>query len=270
MSRSTSIFGRPTISNKVSLFRQKYQPIIPKIVQISSYTDTETPITIDSYSYTDPLYKTDSYTYTDPLYKTDSYTYTDPLYKTDSYTYTEKINKNDASTEAYNENDISIPINLMSSLNTINTNYISNLASKKYESIPTEFNNYLQLYNIVNTFANETTNNNFKTFLDITLGSLKGAVETYSLYSRNIDLTNNNNILTNRIEEITRGVNKQKTISNVTGQLSMQKTFTIAPLFSHYISTYGMPEYGEGFDPEKLSNILTILNENGIDPYKIQ
>ncbi len=219
MSRSTSIFGRPTSTNKVSLFRQKYQPIIPKIVQISSYTG--------------------------------------------------EISKNDASTEAYNEYDITIPEDIISSLDIINTKYISNLASKKYESIPKEFNNYLQLYNIVNTFANETPNNNFKTFLNITLGSLKGAVEVYSLFNQNIDLTNNNNILTNKMNEVLRGENIHRPISNVTGKLSMQKSFTISPLFSYYIATYGMPEYGAGFDPDKLSNILNILNENGIDPYKI-
>jgi hypothetical protein len=30
---------------------------------------------------------------------------------------------------------------------------------------------------------------------------------------------------------------------------------------------YGMPAYGVGFDPVKLSIISNILIENGIDPY---
>ena len=56
--------------------------------------------------------------------------------------------------------------------------------------------------------------------------------------------------------------------SAATGTLAMEKVFNLTPLFSYYINTYGLPEYGKGFDPERLSNILNILNENGINPYE--
>jgi hypothetical protein len=53
-----------------------------------------------------------------------------------------------------------------------------------------------------------------------------------------------------------------------TGQLSVNKTFKLAPVFNLYILIYGMPEFGVGFDQIKISYLIDILKQNGIDPYK--
>ena len=155
----------------------------------------------------------------------------------------------------------------LDSLNTINTDYLQLLATKQYANIPSEFSTYIELYDSVYGIQKETTNENLSLLLDIALNGLKGSVETQSLFTQNISLALNNNVLENRIDEILSGKNETTAMSSGTGTLQMTKTFTLAPLFSYYIVVFGMPAYGVGFDPKKLSIILDILNENGIDPY---
>lgn len=226
-----SLLGNPTISTKTSLFRQKRLPII----KIKASTTTSTA-TIDLYP------QIEMETQTRPI-----------MY--------------DASIEAFEENELILSNNTFNSINTINDDYLINLANKKYDNIPKDFNNYIKLYDYINKIRNQSNNINFKVFLNITINSLKGAVEAHSLYSQNKNLTKSIETLNKTIDTF----NTQKNIANVTnatGTLTMEKTFTMTPLFSHYIQTYGLPDYGEGFDPEKLSNIMNILNEQNIDTYE--
>ena len=221
-----SLLGNPTMSTRTSLFRQKRIPII----KIKTSTAT---IDVSTEAY-EPIS-----TQTRPI-----------MY--------------DASIEALEENELILSNNTFNSINIINDNYLINLANKKYDNIPKDFNNYIKLYDYINKIRNESNNINFKVFLNITINSLKGAVEAHTLYSQNKNLTKSIETLNKTIDTF----NTQKNISNVTnatGTLTMEKTFTMTPLFSQYIETYGLPEYGEGFDPEKLSNIMNILNEDNID-----
>lgn len=221
-----SLLGNPTMSTRTSLFRQKRIPII----KIKTSTAT---IDVSTEAY-EPIS-----TQTRPI-----------MY--------------DASIEAFEENELILSNNTFNSIKIINDNYLINLANKKYDNIPKDFNNYIKLYDYINKIRNESNNINFKVFLNITINSLKGAVEAHTLYSQNKNLTKSIETLNKTIDTF----NTQKNISNVTnatGTLTMEKIFTMTPLFSEYIKTYGLPEYGEGFDPEKLSNIMNILNEDNID-----
>ena len=230
-----SLLGNPTMSTKTSLFRQKRLPII-KIKASTTTSTTTSTATIDLYP------QIEMETQTRPI-----------MY--------------DASIEAFEENELILSNNTFNSINTINNDYLINLANKKYDNIPKDFNNYIKLYDYINKIRNQSNNINFKVFLNITINSLKCAVEAHSLYSQNKNLTKSIETLNRTIDTF----NTQKNITNVTnatGTLTMEKTFTMTPLFSHYIQTYGLPDYGEGFDPEKLSNIMNILNEQNIDPYE--
>ena len=53
-----------------------------------------------------------------------------------------------------------------------------------------------------------------------------------------------------------------------TGQMSVVKTFKLAPVYNYYITVYGMPQNGVGFDPIKLSYLANVLTLNNINPYK--
>jgi hypothetical protein len=157
--------------------------------------------------------------------------------------------------------------NVIDVLNEIDTRYTSNIANQQYQLIPTDLERYLVLHNTIYTTQNQQTNTNIVKLFKITNDGLHGSINTYALYTSNIQLSLNNILLQRRIEEILSGKNEQQAMSNTTGQFTATQTFVLAPLFSYYIVMYGMPAYGVGFDPVKLSIISNILTENGIDPY---
>jgi hypothetical protein len=157
--------------------------------------------------------------------------------------------------------------NVIDVLNEIDTRYTSNIANQQYQLIPSDLERYLVLHNTIYTTQNQQTNTNIVKLFKITNDGLHGSINTYALYTSNIQLSLNNILLQRRIEEILSGKNEQQAMSNTTGQFTATQTFVLAPLFSYYIVMYGMPAYGVGFDPVKLSIISNILTENGIDPY---
>jgi hypothetical protein len=157
--------------------------------------------------------------------------------------------------------------NVIDVLDEIDTRYTSNIANQQYQLIPSDLERYLVLHNTIYTTQNQQTNTNIVKLFKITNDGLHGSINTYALYTSNIQLSLNNILLQRRIEEILSGKNEQQAMSNTTGQFTATQTFVLAPLFSYYIVMYGMPAYGVGFDPVKLSIISNILTENGIDPY---
>lgn len=159
-------------------------------------------------------------------------------------------------------NEISSEISreLTNSIRVINNEYISNLLNKNYQSIPSDYNKYLNLYNSLLNELEKTKDNNIKILINMTLSGLKASLDSYSLYNENQNLVKSNEILNNKIEEVLSNKNEKNVISNTTGQIEINKTFELAPLFSKYIEVYGMPEFGEGFNEIKLNEIRKILN----------
>jgi hypothetical protein len=157
--------------------------------------------------------------------------------------------------------------NVIDILDEIDTRYTSNIANQQYQLIPTDLERYLVLHNTVYDTQLRQTNTNIVKLFKITNDGLHGSINTYALYTSNIQLSLNNILLQKKIDEILSGKNEQQAMSNTSGQFTATQTFVLAPLFSYYIVMYGMPAYGVGFDPVKLSIISNILTENGIDPY---
>jgi len=157
--------------------------------------------------------------------------------------------------------------NVIDVLDEIDTRYTSNIANQQYQLIPSDLERYLVLHNTIYDTQNRQTNTNIVKLFKITNDGLHGSINTYALYTSNIQLSLNNILLQKKIDEILSGKNEQQAMSNTTGQFTATQTFVLAPLFSYYIVMYGMPAYGVGFDPVKLSIISNILIENGIDPY---
>ena len=157
--------------------------------------------------------------------------------------------------------------NVIDVLNEIDTRYTSNIANQQYQLIPTDLERYLVLHNTIYDTQSRQTNTNIVKLFKITNDGLHGSINTYALYTSNIQLSLNGILLQKKIDEILSGKNEQQAMSNADGQFTATQTFVLAPLFSYYIVMYGMPAYGVGFDPVKLSIISNILVENGIDPY---
>jgi hypothetical protein len=157
--------------------------------------------------------------------------------------------------------------NVIDVLNEIDTRYTSNIANQQYQLIPSDLERYLVLHNTIYDTQTRQTNTNIVKLFKITNDGLHGSINAYALYTSNVQLSLNNILLQKKIDEIMSGKNEQQAMSNTTGQFTATQTFVLAPLFSYYIIMYGMPAYGVGFDPVKLSIITNILIDNGIDPY---
>ena len=153
------------------------------------------------------------------------------------------------------------------SINRARNEYTTFLANRQYQSIPTDLNQSLLLYDNIYQQRSLATNTNLLILLQITMDGIQGTMNAYTIYTQNISLTLNNIILEKRIDDILSGKNEVKAISDTCGQFTATKTFVLAPLFSYYIMMYGLPAFGVGFDSEKLATILKVLVANGIDPY---
>lgn len=164
---------------------------------------------------------------------------------------------------------ISITLLELESLRTIQTLYTSQLANRNYANIPIDLTKYLKLREIASTAQIKYKSNSALAVLfQITVDGITGTINTYGLNTLNIETQVQNTYLQGVIEEIISGINVTKAFDENVGTLSMSKTFELAPLFRYYISLYGVPEIGVGFDPVKLALVLTALQNSGIDPYK--
>lgn len=152
-------------------------------------------------------------------------------------------------------------------INRARNEYTTFLANRQYQSISTDLNKSLILYDEIYQQKATATNSNLLILLQITMDGIQGTMNAYTLYTQNISLTLNNIILEKKIEDILSGKNEKNAMSDTCGQFTATKTFVLAPLFSYYIMMYGLPAFGVGFDPEKLATILKVLTSNGIDPY---
>jgi hypothetical protein len=156
---------------------------------------------------------------------------------------------------------------LTTSLETVQKNYVVHMASKNFNLISSDIDQILTIYNQLYTLQESRKNANVILLLQIAMDSLQSSMNIYVIYTQNIELHLKNVLLEQKVDEILSGKNEMLTISDTSGQIEITKTFTLAPLFSYYIMLYGMPEFGVGFDPIKLSTIKKVLEDFGINPY---
>ena len=156
----------------------------------------------------------------------------------------------------------------MKALKAVQEFYTMNLASKNYDKIPTDYTKFLHLFHTIRLSYNKASSHNMRLLLKISEEGLVGAMNAYGLNFTTVETKLQNTMLKQTIEDILSGKNVKNAFGNSTGQLTIKKSFTLAPLFSYYILLYGMPEPGVGFDQNKLSILLEIFEKNGMNPYK--
>jgi len=156
----------------------------------------------------------------------------------------------------------------LSILRIIETQYGANMANKTYENIPSNYNNYTDLVANLKIIQTKTTNSTLTLLLKIAEETLVGAVNSYALYGDNLLLQVDKSNLEKRVNDILTDKNT-KLVENTFSysNMSVQKTFKLAAVFNYYIMIYGLPVQGVGFDPVKISFLVNILTEKGIDPY---
>ena len=163
---------------------------------------------------------------------------------------------------------INITLEELQSLYVIQDLYTSKLANKTYENIPTDLTQYLQLRSAAySARIKYGSNPALAVLFQITVDSITGAINAYGLNTLNIQTQVQNTYLQNTLQEIISGVNITKAFGETSGTLAMSRSFDLAPLFRYYISLYGVPVAGAGFDPVKLALVLMALQNSGIDPY---
>ena len=157
--------------------------------------------------------------------------------------------------------NLQIISDISNSLVSIQEQYINNIINKNYVNIPS-YNNYLYLYEAITNQINSTQNTSIKLLLMITLGSLQTSNQAHILHEENAFLQESNANLQQQIEEILSNKNENYAFTTH-GQYNLTQDYTLAPIFTEYIQTYGLPAYGEGFDPDKLL-IIKSKNANTI------
>lgn len=131
--------------------------------------------------------------------------------------------------------------------------YCTPLSQKQWEKINTDENLYLEtLGKLLSVDLNEPQ---LKLLLSISEDALTGSVNSIPTYTKLIYNELKKYELNAEISDILSNKNVESVLSLAVGNLQFVKTMTLPPLFSRYITIYGMPKFGVGFDPLKIAFI---------------
>lgn len=166
------------------------------------------------------------------------------------------------------QQELQFGADLTSALNIIENQYVSKEAAKKYLEIPELMSQYLRLNDTMTASIVKQRNTNLRLLFQIANDGLLGALNSKTLNADNVDLNFQKLMLNKKVDDILAGKNEVKALGDTSGEISISKTFKLAPLYSYYIYLYGMPDYGVGFNAAKLSLLVAIMNKYGINPYK--
>lgn len=138
--------------------------------------------------------------------------------------------------------------------------YALMLAQKKYENLPKNYTQYIDLLNQLK--AIQINDPQLRLLIDVAENALVGSVNVGALYTNYAYNEIKVALLNKRIKEILSDKNSKQTASNVSGQFTATQMFTLSPIFSYYIYLYGIPEFGVGFDPMKMSFVRSLPQFN--------
>jgi hypothetical protein len=169
--------------------------------------------------------------------------------------------------ETASAQDLQFDRDLIRTLKKIELDYVKNMAERKYLQISQDMDKYLTLDYQVGLNLATAKNSNVKLLLEIARDGLTGALHSRTLNTDVTELTIKNTILEKRIEDILSGKNEVSAMDDTCGEFVITKTFKLAPLYSYYIMLYGLPAFGVGFDPAKLTLVADILRRYCIEPF---
>ena len=172
------------------------------------------------------------------------------------------------SSNGFYDQPIQFDPDLLTALNKIELDYIAKMADRKYSEISQDMDTYLTLDYQVRLNLATITNSNIKLLLEIARDGLAGSLRSRTLDTDVTELTVKNTILEKRIEDILSGKNEMSAMNDTCGEFVITKTFKLAPRYSYYITLYGLPAFGVGFDTSKLTLLADILRRYGIDPFR--
>jgi len=165
------------------------------------------------------------------------------------------------------ENECKFTIEEYHQLYNYKETYVNYLAKQEYHKLPNDLEKYVEILNLLANLEIKTKNSNIQLLLKITKEGLIGTMNVFGLNIANIELNIKNIMLQNRLDSVLSTKNEKNLIVRSEENYNLKKTFTLLPLYSYYISLFGIPEEGNGFDLNKIQMIKTILETNNINPY---
>jgi hypothetical protein len=152
---------------------------------------------------------------------------------------------------------------------TLDNFYAIYASQQNYQYIVQDYNFFITLYNQINNIQARTTDYRMTMLMKLILELFVSGRDVAVLNGSNIVLKTQKANLQKQILDILSNKNV-KNIDTVggTGQMNITKNFKLAPIYNYYITVYGMPQNGAGFDKVKLGYLANILTLNKIDPYK--
>uniref|UniRef100_A0A6C0B362 Uncharacterized protein n=1 Tax=viral metagenome TaxID=1070528 RepID=A0A6C0B362_9ZZZZ len=154
-------------------------------------------------------------------------------------------------------------------LNTLDDYYATPADNQLIPYITQDIVIYNLLYAELNNILSKATDYRFIKLMKLILALFHGVYLSTFMYGNTVSLGIQNSNLRIQLQDVLANKNV-KNIDTVggTGQMSITKNFKLAPVYNHYITVFGMPENGKGFDPVKLSYLANILLLNNINPYR--
>jgi hypothetical protein len=170
--------------------------------------------------------------------------------------------------ETISAQDLQFNVDLINTLNKIELDYVKKMAERKYLEISQNMDTYLMLDYQVGLNLAKVKNSNVKLLLEIARDGLTGSLHSRTLNTDVTELTIKNTILEKRIDDILSGKNEISAMDDTCGEFVITKTFKLAAVYSYYITLYGLPAFGVGFDTAKLTVLVDVLRRYGIEPFR--
>lgn len=128
-----------------------------------------------------------------------------------------------------------------------------------------DYEEYIELLNILSNIEIKTKNSNTQLLLKMTRRGLINTMSVFGLNIKNIESNIKNMLLEKRINMIVSGKNEENSLVSSNKRFTLEKQFTLDPIFSYYISLFGVPEEGKGFDLKKIQIIKSVLASKNIN-----
>jgi hypothetical protein len=154
-------------------------------------------------------------------------------------------------------------------LDTLDNTYAIYADNDNWEYITQDPIIYHILEAELTNILDKATDFRFIKLMKLILQLFSGTFLATNLYGSNLAYRIQNANLNTQINDVLANKNV-KNIDTVggTGQMSITKNFRLAPVYNYYITVYGMPQNGVGFDSVKISYLAKVLTLNNINPYK--
>ena len=167
----------------------------------------------------------------------------------------------------FTNNELLFTSQHLSALNKIHTYYTNPLSTKSFCDINDDYLEYLKLYSTISNLEISIPNKSIKLLLKITLEGLSGAINYLGISRSSIHANIQNMILTKKLKAILQHKNETCVITGTENNYILSKTFTLAPIYSYYITIFGIPDKNSGFNQSKIKALLPILIKYNINPY---